>query len=247
MNRLFRRPVAALLAAGGLAVFSSAASAGVEIGGTAGIHIFSDDSELGVPDSPDSLSIRNSVLFGLRLGYMFGDLIGIEVEGGVIPSESRDKIFDIWAGVARGQLILQFRGTNPSNKVLPFIVGGAGITRVFKSDNEDLISLDTDFNAYAGLGLKYRVEDGWGLRLDGRILFPPSVEKDEITTDFEALLSVYKEFGRGESARPHPRRRPTPMATASLATPTAARPRPRTRTPSRTTTAAPISTTTATA
>ncbi|MEZ4362247.1 MAG: OmpA family protein [Kofleriaceae bacterium] len=204
MNRLFRRPVAALAAVGGLAVFSSVASAGVEIGGTAGLHIFSDTNELGVVDSADSLSVRNSVLFGARIGYIFGDLIGLEVEGGLIPSEAREQIFDVWAGVARAHVILQFRATEPSNKVLPFIVGGAGITRLLSSDNEELINTDTDFNAYGGIGLKYRVEDGWGLRLDARILFPPKTEKDKVTTDFEGLVSVYKEFGRDSGPPPPP-------------------------------------------
>jgi outer membrane protein OmpA-like peptidoglycan-associated protein/outer membrane protein W len=204
MNRLFRRSVAASVAVGGLAVFSSVASAGVEIGGTAGIHIFSDTNELGAPDSDDAVTIRNSVLFGLRLGVMFGDLIGVEAEGGIIPSESRTQIFNVWSTVARAHLILQLRGQDPSNQLLPFVVGGAGITSLVDSDNEDILTTDTDFNAYAGIGAKYRVANGWGLRVDARILFPPSTENDKVTTDFEALLSVYKEFGRGKPAEPPP-------------------------------------------
>jgi OOP family OmpA-OmpF porin len=204
MNRLFRRSVAAAAAVGGLAIFSSVASAGVEIGGTAGIHIFSDENELGAPDSDDAVTIRNSVLFGLRLGYVFNDLIGVEAEGGVIPSESRTQIFNVWSVVARAQVLLQLRGQDPSNHVLPFVLGGAGITRLVDSDNEDILGTDTDFNAYAGIGVKYRVANGWGLRLDGRILFPPSTANDSVTTDFEALLSVYKELGRGKPAPPPP-------------------------------------------
>jgi outer membrane protein OmpA-like peptidoglycan-associated protein/outer membrane protein W len=204
MNRLFRRTVAATLAVGALAVFSSVASAGVEIGGTAGIHIFSTKNELGTPDSPTAITIRNSALFGLRLGYMFGNLIGVEVEGGVIPSESRSKIVDVWTAVYRAQVILQFRASNPDNKLVPFIVGGAGGTQLFKTDNADVLFKDTDFNAYGGVGAKYRVDNGWGLRFDARILFPPSTEKDKVTTDFEALLSVYKEFGREDKKETPP-------------------------------------------
>ncbi len=204
MTRLFRRSVAATLAVGGLAVLSPAANAGVEIGGTAGIHIFSDDNELGAPDSDDAVTIRNSVLFGLRLGVMFGDLIGIEAEGGVIPSESRTQIFNVWSVVGRAHLILQLRGRDPSNQFLPFVLGGAGITALVDSENEDILSKDEDFNAYAGIGFKYRVANGWGLRVDGRILFPPSTQNDSVTTDFEGLLSVYKEFGRGQAEAPPP-------------------------------------------
>jgi outer membrane protein OmpA-like peptidoglycan-associated protein len=135
---------------------------------------------------------------------MFGDLIGIEAEGGIIPSESRTQIFNVWATVARAHLILQLRGQDPSNQLLPFVVGGAGITSLVDSDNEDILTTDTDFNAYAGIGAKYRVANGWGLRVDARILFPPSTENDSVTTDFEALLSVYKEFGRKDPEPPPP-------------------------------------------
>ena len=38
----------------------------------------------------DAPSERNSALFGLRLGVFFGDMLGVEGEIGVIPSESRD-------------------------------------------------------------------------------------------------------------------------------------------------------------
>ncbi len=204
MNRLSRRSLAAALAVGGLAVSSSVASAGVEIGGTAGIHVFSDTNELGAPDSDEAVTVRNSVLFGLRLGYTFGHMIGVEAEAGIIPSESREQIFDVWAMVARAHVLLQFRAAEPENKLIPFVLAGAGVTNLFKSDNTEILYEDTDFNAYAGIGAKYRVDNGWGLRFDGRILFPPSTEKDGITTDFEALLSVYKEFGRGKAEPPPP-------------------------------------------
>ena len=113
MNRLFRpRGIAgialrAALAAGGIAAFSSTAAANVEIGGTAGIHVFSETNELGVPDIMDAPSERNSALFGLRLGVYFGSTIGVEGEFGVVPSEARGNVFDIWNLTYRGHLIAQ--------------------------------------------------------------------------------------------------------------------------------------------
>src|SRR5437899_2204594 len=74
----------------------STARANVEIGGTAGVHVFSTLNELGVPDVKDAASERNSALFGLRIGVMFNDWIGIEGEFGVIPSEARSMVFDVW-------------------------------------------------------------------------------------------------------------------------------------------------------
>jgi outer membrane protein OmpA-like peptidoglycan-associated protein len=182
--------------AGGLAATASTATANVEIGGTAGIHIFSTTNELGVADVDGATSERNSALFGLRLGAFFGDMIGIEAEVGVIPSESRSLVFDIWNVTYRAHVVAQFRAKNPAMKLVPFVLVGGGAMSVVDSANTDVIDEDTDEILYAGIGAKYRVDNGWGLRADARILFPPSSEDEGITQDFELLLSIYKEFGR---------------------------------------------------
>ncbi|MFN0250419.1 MAG: OmpA family protein [Kofleriaceae bacterium] len=182
--------------AGGLAATASTATANVEIGGTAGIHIFSTTNELGVADVDGATSERNSALFGLRLGAFFGDMIGIEAEVGVIPSESRSLVFDIWNVTYRAHLVAQFRAKDPAMKLVPFVLVGGGAMSVVDSANTDVIDEDTDEILYAGIGAKYRVDNGWGLRADARILFPPSSEDEGITQDFELLLSIYKEFGR---------------------------------------------------
>src|SRR3954470_919578 len=95
MNRLFRPTVVAALAAGVAATsaLSGTAFANVEVGGTAGVHVFSDTNELGVADVPMAPSERNSALFGLRLGVYFGDMLGVEGEVGLVPSESRTLVF----------------------------------------------------------------------------------------------------------------------------------------------------------
>ncbi len=194
MNRLFRPTIAALA---GLTASATVASANVEIGGTAGIHVFSTTNELGVPDVDDAASERNSALFGLRLGFTFNDMLGVEGEFGVIPSETRGgALADVWNLTYRGHLIAQFGAGNPAKKLIPFILAGGGATAVVKSKNEDIIEKDTDAALYAGVGAKYRVDNGWGLRADARLLFPPSSTGSGPTVDFEALLSIYKEFGR---------------------------------------------------
>lgn len=212
MKRLTRNSLAAtLLAVGGIVASAPMASANVEIGGTAGIHVFNQNNELGVPDAKNSTSLRNSVLFGLRLGYMFNDMLGVEGEVGVIPTEARTLVFEVWGLTYRGQIIAQFRASNPENRVLPFVLVGAGNTQVVKSANENVISKDTDFAAYVGIGAKYRVDNGWGLRFDGRVLFPPSSDSESVTTDFEALLSVYKEWGRTETTAKVEEKKPDPV------------------------------------
>ncbi|NVB77198.1 MAG: OmpA family protein [Kofleriaceae bacterium] len=179
------------------------ASANVEIGGTAGIHVFSTTNELGVPDVANAESERNSALFGLRLGVTFTDMLGVEGEVGVIPTETRGgSLADVWNLTYRGHLIAQFGAANPAKKLIPFILAGGGATAVVKSKNEDIIEKDTDAALYVGVGAKYRVDNGWGIRADARLLFPPSSDGSGPTVDFEALLSIYKEFGRKEAEKP---------------------------------------------
>jgi OOP family OmpA-OmpF porin len=194
MNRLFRPTIVAALAAGVAA--SSTAHANVEVGGTAGVHVFSDKNELGVADIPSADSERNSALFGLRLGVYFGDMIGVEGELGMIPSEPRNMVFDIWNLTYRAHVVAQFRANDPAVKLVPFVLVGGGIMQVVDSKNTDIIDEDKDPAFYAGVGAKYRVDNGWGLRADGRVYLVPSSKDDGFTQDFELLLSIYKEWGR---------------------------------------------------
>ena len=202
MNRSLRPTVVAALAAGAIVTSADLASANVEIGGTAGIHVFSKKNELGVNDSSTADSLRNSSLFGIRLGVFFGNYIGIEAEGAVIPSEARKQVFDVWTVTYRAHLVFQLRAEEP-NRFIPFVLAGGGAFTIVDnsgSKNDADIAKDTDLAFYAGLGAKLRVDNGWGLRLDARLLFPPSSRDNGVTTDFEALLSIYKEFGRPKKA-----------------------------------------------
>ncbi|HET7501227.1 MAG TPA: OmpA family protein [Kofleriaceae bacterium] len=206
MNRLLRPTVVAAFAASGIAAATSVAHANVEIGGTAGIHVFSTTNELGVNDADNANSERNSALFGVRLGVFFGPMFGIEGEFGVVPSESRQMVFDVWNITYRAQAVVQFRAADPQAKLLPFVFLGGGAFQIVDnggSQNDNQIAKDTDGMLYVGAGLKYRVDNGWGLRGDVRLLFPPSSKDDSFTEDFEALLSIYKEIGR-EAPRPPP-------------------------------------------
>jgi OOP family OmpA-OmpF porin len=208
-DHTYRRVGALAVAAGAfgaIALSTTPAQANVEVGATAGPHLFSEDNELGVEDRDDATSLRNSVFFGLRLGFGFSDMLGVEAEAGVIPSESRQLVFDVWTLALRAHLIAQFGADKPEKKVIPFVVLGAGALMVTNSDNETIVDKDTDPEFYLGVGLKYRVENGWGLRVDGRAIAAPSskVTSDGMDSDnapvldWELLLSVYKEWGRTE-------------------------------------------------
>ncbi|MEO7732780.1 MAG: OmpA family protein [Kofleriaceae bacterium] len=201
MNRLLRPGMVAALAAGGIAASASMAHANVEIGGTAGVHVFSKTNELGVNDVSGANSEHNAAMFGVRLGVFFGSFVGVEGEFGVIPSESRKMTFDVWNITYRAHLVAQLRADKPENKIIPFVLVGGGAFQIVDnggSKNNAQIRKDTDGTLYVGLGAKYRVDNGWGLRADLRLLFPPSSKDDSFTEDFEALLSIYKEFGRSK-------------------------------------------------
>ena len=208
-NGLLRPSLVAALAIGGVAAFASGtANANVEIGGTAGIHVFSDTNELGVPDIMDAASERNSALFGLRMGVFFGPMLGVEGEFGVVPSESRTLVFDIWNVTYRAHLVAQFLADKPKTKLIPFVLLGGGAMQIVSTKGADTIDKDTDAALYIGAGAKFRVDNGWGLRLDGRVLFPPSSKDDSFTEDYELLLSIYRDLGykgkKKEEAPPPP-------------------------------------------
>jgi len=201
MNRLLRPTIVAALAAGGVAASATVAHANVEIGGIAGVHVFAHDNELGVNDVPTANSLHNSALFGLRLGVTFTPIFGVEAEFGVIPTESRKTVFDVWAITYRAHVIAQFRAKDPEARLIPFVLAGGGFFQIVDnggSQNDAQIAKDTDGALYLGVGAKFIVDNGWGLRLDGRLLFPPTSTGSGVTEDFEAMLSVYKEFGRAK-------------------------------------------------
>ncbi|MDB4954000.1 MAG: OmpA/MotB domain protein [Myxococcales bacterium] len=169
------------------------ASANVEVGGSAGLHDVSATNALGVVSgSKDSL--KTSALFAGRIGVFFGPMVGVEIEGGVIPTEPSSTVFDVFAVVGRAQLVVQLRAKDTENGVVPFVDAGGGMVKIVSSVMTDIISKDTRLEAHGGLGLKYRVGNGWGVRGDFRVLLVKS-SAGGITEDFEILGSLYRDFG----------------------------------------------------
>jgi outer membrane protein OmpA-like peptidoglycan-associated protein len=204
-----KRFAVALVAVVGM---STLAHAGVEIGGTAGLHIFSDTNALGTKKN-DDVSQANSSLFALRLGIYFSDMLGAELEGGLIPTESTggNAVFDIYDAAIRANLVAQFRASNPSNSIIPFVTLGGGAMRVIRIGTSDtsLFRKDTDGFAQVGLGVKYRAGGGWGVRLDGRLLLPPDNTGKTFTEDVEIVASLYREWGRKKAAKVEPIKKET--------------------------------------
>jgi len=190
---------------GVLGATTAVAHANVEVGGVAGVHVFRDNDKLGVVDekAEDIARQSNSALFGLRLGVFFGNSLGVELEGGLIPTEgtTQDIVFDVKDIAVRAHLAYQFRAANPVNVMIPFITLGGGILRIVDTKNDLYLEEDMQVTAYAGAGLKYRAAHDWGIRADLRVLFTPKVDSG-FTQDLELLLSVYREWGRPKKAAP---------------------------------------------
>ncbi len=177
--------------------------ANVEVGGIAGVHVFRDNDKLGIgkTDDPAAASQNNSALFALRLGVFFGNSLGVELEGGVIPTEAStpDVVFSVTDVTVRAHLAYQFRAASSENTMIPFFVLGAGAIRVVDTKEPDFIKKDTAAMGYVGVGAKYRASHNWGIRLDLRALGVPASNKS-FTIDGEALVSIYREWGRPKKA-----------------------------------------------
>jgi outer membrane protein OmpA-like peptidoglycan-associated protein/outer membrane protein W len=191
-----------------LVCVSAEATAGVEFGGTMGLHIFNEKNAVGEPDVPGDqrVSFSNSAMFGVRLGYYFSPMLGIEVEGGFIPGETRAGENDTTPLVAasaityRAQLVAQFGAANPAKRFIPFVFAGGGMFQIVDSENEEVIKKDSTPLFYGGAGVKYRTKDGWLVRVDGRILFVKKSggameDPSGLTQDFEILIGIGKDFG----------------------------------------------------
>jgi OOP family OmpA-OmpF porin len=175
----------------------SSAHAGVEVGGTAGAHVFSDKNAIGVPEGSD-VHQSNSAFFGVRLGFYFSTMLGVEAEGGLIPTESAgtNVTFDIYNIIARAHVIAQFRAEDPTHNILPFVLAGGGVMNIadVSTMDESLFIKETGPVGYIGIGAKYRASGGWGVRLDLRGIASKATE-GSIAPELELLLGLYKDFG----------------------------------------------------
>lgn len=167
-----------------------------EIGGFVGAHIFNDDNELGVHDQSNAESLNNAFAFGIRAAYAVIGQLDIEGELVVIPTTSTVSDVDVvglgWRAHALYHLV--------DGKVRPFLLLGAGgVTAASEDDNR--FGSDTDLVAHAGVGVKYDIQDNWGVRLDARLLLPPSSADEFATVDAEFFLGLYKTFGGEEPVK----------------------------------------------
>jgi OOP family OmpA-OmpF porin len=165
----------------------------LEVGGFLGGHFYLDNNELGRPDgdlrSPGSAH-QHTGIAGLGLGYGPHPNVMFEGELGVVPGTTRDRSATYVALNYRGHLLIHIL----KGRIRPFLLVGGGAASSIYSTNEGVIAKDTDAFLHGGLGLKINLTQRLMLRIDGRILFPPNIDNNLFTYDFEALLGLYGRF-----------------------------------------------------
>ncbi|GAB4513182.1 MAG: hypothetical protein Tsb0020_31350 [Haliangiales bacterium] len=163
----------------------------IDLGLFGGLHIFSDDNELGVADQDDANSLSNSIDIGVRGAYEVLTQLYLEGEIDFHPTSVRGTDVGVLAFGWRAHALYDLgKGSQR-----PFLLLGVGGLTGF-SDDEAVLANDTDFVVHAGTGVKFDINNEWGVRVDFRASFPPSSVDNAATTDLEFLAGVTYSLGK---------------------------------------------------
>ncbi|HEY5283577.1 MAG TPA: OmpA family protein [Polyangia bacterium] len=199
----------------------------IEVGVFGGLHFYNKDHGLSRDVGDDyGTSPDTGGAFGLRLGYNLNKWIGIEAEGLISPTRTRnDSTRDLIFGY-RGHIIGTFIHTG---YVRPFALAGYGALSAFPgsydaTDGQILPrGRDTDGFFHVGVGAKFPITDMFGLRFDARGMAPAAIahkiakvgnETGYGGPDWELLLSGYLGFGAEPAPPPPPPVQPATPAPA---------------------------------
>lgn len=179
-----------VLASPAVALAEGRMEVGVEVGG----HVFSDNSELGVPDLMGGASPQSSGLLGGRVGYAFlPELVG-EVELVLVPTVDDEKSGATAVFGLRGQARYEpFGETLVEGKLRPFVLAGYG-AMALRTDSS-VLEDDIDQAYEWGLGTRYFLSPKMALRFDARHLIIPDRSKNGATSNFEVAVGVTWHFG----------------------------------------------------
>ncbi len=163
----------------------------VEFGVYGGVLLLGDHHELFSPD-PERVDqgfaplARVAPDVGLRVGYYPWRWVGIEAEGGVMPTRLRDRDGSALLYTARGQLV----GRLALWAVVPFVVVGGGALGI--DSKPGVLGRDVDAALHVGGGLELFIIRQVALRLDVRdvISWRRGVEPSFGAHGLEASLGV---------------------------------------------------------
>lgn len=144
----------------------------LEVGGHLGGFFTAPDHGLyGDGITKTARPLKTGFNVGLRIAYMPLRFVGIEAEGGVVPTKLDGQGgYKVTMFAARAHVILQ----TPTRLAL-FVVAGGGILGV--SSGEKALGKNVDGTLHVGGGLKYYVTPKVVLRIDGRDVMSPNFAK----------------------------------------------------------------------
>jgi OOP family OmpA-OmpF porin len=172
-----------------------------ELGVIGGGHFFNGEHTLGrAEEDPESLSPASAGAFGLTFAVNAGKYVAFEAEGMATRTNTRDFATDMWVFQLGGHMRLH---PNLSGPVQPYLMLGYGaIASVV--DDKGVEDDDQDGVGRAGLGLRIRLNDRLGLRLEGRVQSSMAFASDWLALgdetgysgpDFLGLASVFVNLG----------------------------------------------------
>lgn len=199
-----------------------------ELGVYGGILYLNQAHELFKPDPKRRAQgwlpfVRLNPDIGIRYGFYPASFLGLEIEGGVMPSRidqnypSSKKLPEgnVLLFTGRGHLLFQI----PVASITPFVLGGAGVVGVYSEP--EAVGTDVDFAVHIGGGLKFYLTKMLMLRLDVRDIWTMKVDSqgkgsgDEgpeqlKSHNLEALLGLSLTLGRPKPPPPAPKPKPKP-------------------------------------
>ncbi|MCA9706786.1 MAG: OmpA family protein [Myxococcales bacterium] len=186
----------------------------LELGVYGGLWVPARDLELFEPrlEFPDQGFLPLAPLapaVGARAGYYPLRFLGLEAEGGVMPSSVPEYDVDVTVWTLRGHVI----GQLPVASIAPFVVAGAGALGV--RGHPLVLGNDVDPAFHLGIGTKVFINRRITARLDLRdVISPRRGLGGDGTNSLEALLGLSIMLGRGPDREPEPAE-PTPAPEAS--------------------------------
>lgn len=162
----------------------------LELGIFGGLFFPDDDHVLVEPGITQRSLSNPSPDFGLRGTFFLSHFFALEAEGALMPSSVDGGGDGLVYGV-RGHILLQV-----PNQITPFVVFGAGVLGI-NSSSTDALGDDEDAALHWGVGAKLALNEALSVRLDGRHIISPALNRDAgLLSHFEGLLGLSVALGQ---------------------------------------------------
>ncbi|MFO0727444.1 MAG: OmpA family protein [Myxococcota bacterium] len=186
----------------------------LELGFYGGVWLPPSDHELYAISGSTQKPLQDlNLTLGLRAGWYPLSFLGLEAEGGLMPTGLRSPAEGSALALhLRVQAVLQV-----PYEFAPFLCFGYG--NYFIRSNPEVLGDDQDVTLHLGLGAKAYLTELLALRLDLRWLIsaqeePNPLDNNGVTSHFEILAGLSFVLGRSERVAPAPSPTPEPSLAA---------------------------------